>query len=215
MNWNTFIQTESKKDYFINLSTFLSEERSMHFVHPDENEVFKAFDLTPLDAVKVVILGQDPYPTAGHAHGLAFSVVDSVRPLPKSLQNIYKEIQNDLNLVLPEHGNLERWSKQGVLLLNTVLTVRSGLANSHANKGWEQFTDAAISLLNTQNQPIVFLLWGKPAQTKIAKLNNPNHLVLCAPHPSPLSAYRGFFGCRHFSEVNLWLQKKGLKQIDW
>lgn len=215
MNWQTFIQSESEKDYFKNLMTFLSHERSMHLVHPNEDEVFRAFELTPLSDVRVVILGQDPYPTPGHAHGLAFSADESVRPLPKSLLNIYKEIHSDLGLSMPQDANLVRWSQQGVLLLNTILTVRSGHAKSHEGKGWEQFTDAAISLLNEQDQPIVFLLWGKPAQTKISQLNNPHHLVLCAPHPSPLSAYRGFFGCGHFGQTNDWLQKRGLNPIDW
>lgn len=215
MTWQEFIQTESKQDYFLKLQAFLEEERQKFVIHPKENEVFKAFELTPIDKVKVVILGQDPYPTPGHAHGLAFSVEPHVRPIPKSLQNIFKEIHADFGGEMPKNGDLRHWAKQGVLLINTVLTVRSGEANSHAGKGWEQFTDAVIRQLNTRDQGIVFLLWGKNAQSKIRFLNNPSHLILQAPHPSPLSVYRGFFGCGHFRLVNQWLENNGLTQIDW
>lgn len=215
MTWQEFIRTESKRDYFLKLQAFLEDERQKFVIHPKENEVFQAFQLTPIEQVKVVILGQDPYPTPGHAHGLAFSVAPDVRPIPKSLQNIFKEIHENFGGETPENGNLTRWTKQGVLLINTVLTVRSGEANSHAGKGWERFTDAAIEQLNAQEQVMVFMLWGKNAQSKSRFLNNPKHLILQAPHPSPLSVYRGFFGCEHFRLANQWLVKYGLPQIEW
>jgi uracil-DNA glycosylase len=215
MTWQNFIAKESDQSYFQELHKFLESERERFLIHPKKEEVFRAFELCPLEKTKVVILGQDPYPTPGHAHGLAFSVKHGVHPLPKSLHNIYKEIFNDTGCDLPTSGNLERWSEQGVLLLNTVLTVRSGQANSHEGKGWEQFTDAAIRLLNKQKQPIAFLLWGKNAQQKSALINSPQHYIFSAPHPSPLSAYRGFFGCKHFSLVNQWLKKQGFNEIQW
>ena len=215
MTWQEFIRTESKQDYFLKLQAFLEDERQKFVIHPKENEVFQAFELTPIDQVKVVILGQDPYPTPGHAHGLAFSVAPDVRPIPKSLQNIFKEIHQNFGGETPENGNLTRWTKQGVLLINTVLTVRSGEANSHAGRVWERFTDAVIEQLNAQDQVMVFMLWGKNAQSKSRFLNHPKHLILQAPHPSPLSVYRGFFGCEHFRLANQWLEKYGLTQIDW
>jgi uracil-DNA glycosylase len=215
MTWQDFIAAEKDKHYYSALSLFLEKERSDYLVHPKKEEVFRAFELCPLEQTRVVILGQDPYPTPGHAHGLAFSVKQNVQPLPKSLHNIYKEVLQDTGVNLPSHGNLERWAEQGVLLLNTVLTVRSGSANSHERKGWEQFTDAAITLLNKQNQAIAFLLWGKNAQQKASLINNPVHHIFSAPHPSPLSAYRGFFGCKHFSKTNKWFKNNGLEEIKW
>jgi uracil-DNA glycosylase len=215
MSWQELIEREAQGSYFQDLQQFLLKERQQYLVHPDENQVFRAFELTPLDEVRVVILGQDPYPSPGHAHGLAFSVASHVRPLPKSLQNIFKEISSNYGVPIPENGNLEHWAKQGVLLLNTVLTVRSGAPKSHANKGWDLFTDAVIRTLNEQDQKIVFVLWGNDAQTKVKLLTNPNHLVLSGVHPSPLSAYRGFFGCQHFIKVNMWLEKNAIKPIQW
>lgn len=215
MSWHQLTHKEIQENYFQELQQFILQERQTHHVHPDENQVFRAFDLTPLDKVKVVILGQDPYPTPGHAHGLAFSVAPYVQPLPKSLQNIFKEVSDNFCSPIPESGSLEHWAHQGVLLLNTVLTVRSGEPKSHSNRGWEVFTDAVIHTLNKQEQKIVFILWGNDAQKKIKLLNNPNHMVLSGPHPSPLSAYRGFFGCQHFKKANLWLEKNGIKPIDW
>lgn len=176
--------------------------------------MFNAFDFTPLDQVKVVILGQDPYHNDGQANGLCFSVRKDV-DIPPSLVNIYKELHNDCGCYIPDNGCLEKWARQGVLLLNTVLTVRAHQANSHRGIGWEQFTDAVIRTLNEQDRPIVYLLWGRPAQTKQSMLDNPKQLVLTAPHPSPLSASRGFFGCGHFSKTNEFLEKNGLPPIDW
>jgi cyclase len=178
------------------------------------DDIFNAFHLTPLKDVKVVILGQDPYHNDGQAHGLCFSVKPDVE-VPPSLVNIYKELQDDLGCRIPNNGYLVKWAKQGVLMLNTVLTVRAHQANSHRGIGWEQFTDAVIRAVDAQDRPIVFLLWGRPAQMKKSMLHNPKHLILEAPHPSPLSAYRGFFGCKHFSQTNAFLEKNGLAPIDW
>jgi uracil-DNA glycosylase len=183
-------------------------------VFPTADDIFNAFHLTPLSEVKVVILGQDPYHNNGQAHGLSFSVKPGV-DVPPSLVNIYKELNDDLGCNIPNNGYLEKWAKQGVLMLNTVLTVRAHQANSHRGIGWEEFTDAAILALNSQDRPIVFLLWGAPAQKKQVMLHNPQHLVLKAPHPSPLSAYRGFFGCKHFSRANAFLEEHGIAPIDW
>jgi uracil-DNA glycosylase len=176
--------------------------------------VLSAFELTPLDQVKVVIIGQDPYHGDGQAHGLCFSVKPGI-DIPPSLKNIYQELHDDLGCYIPDNGYLEKWARQGVLLLNTVLTVRAHQPASHQNKGWEQFTDAIISAVNEVDRPVVFMLWGSPARRKKAMLNNPKHLYLEAPHPSPLSAYRGFFGCRHFSKCNEFLEKNGATPIDW
>jgi uracil-DNA glycosylase len=183
-------------------------------VYPPRDQLFTAFSLTPPEQVRVVILGQDPYHEPGQAHGLAFSVREGIR-VPPSLVNIYKELQDDLGCYVPNNGYLVKWAKQGVLLLNTVLTVRAHQANSHRGIGWEEFTDAAIRILNEQDRPIVFILWGRPAQMKKAMLNNPKHLILEAPHPSPLSSYRGFFGSKPFSKTNQFLQQHGLEPIDW
>ena len=192
----------------------MQEEYNTRLIFPPAEDIFNAFDFTPLSEVKVVILGQDPYHGDGQAHGLCFSVKPEV-DTPPSLVNIYKELQSDVGCYVPNNGYLEKWAKQGVLLLNTVLTVRAHQANSHRGIGWEQFTDAAIRALNEQDRPIVFLLWGKPAQTKKSMLHNSKHLILTAPHPSPLSAHRGFFGCKHFSQTNAFLKEHGLEPIDW
>ena len=182
---------------------------------PDPDDIFNAFHYTDLKEVKVLLLGQDPYHNVNQAHGLSFSVLPSQREIPPSLQNIYKELNDDLGCYIPNNGYLKKWADQGVLLLNTVLTVRAHQANSHQGKGWEKFTDAVIQALNEQDRPIVYFLWGKPAQSKMSMLNNKKHLILTAPHPSPLSAYRGFFGCKHFSRANDFLVANGEKPIDW
>lgn len=213
-DWLEPLKPEFKKPYYEKLYAKVKEEYSTNLIFPPADDIFNAFDFTPLSEVKVVILGQDPYHGDGQAHGLCFSVKPDV-DVPPSLVNIYKELQSDLGCYVPNHGYLEKWAKQGVLLLNTVLTVRAHQANSHRGIGWEEFTDAAIRILNEQDQPIVFLLWGKPAQSKKSMLHNPKHLILTAPHPSPLSAHRGFFGCKHFSQTNEFLKEQGLSPIDW
>jgi uracil-DNA glycosylase len=213
-DWLEPLSGEFKKPYYKNLYESVKNEYHQHVVYPPADDIFNAFDFTPLSKVKVVIIGQDPYHEPGQAHGLCFSVKPGVKT-PPSLVNIYKELHDDLGCSIPNNGYLEKWARQGVLMLNNVLTVRAHQAASHAGIGWEQFTDAAIDVLNKQDRPIVFLLWGSPAAKKCAKLNNPNHLILKAPHPSPLSAYRGFFGCKHFSQTNEFLKSKGLEPIDW
>ncbi|MBQ7447027.1 MAG: uracil-DNA glycosylase [Eubacterium sp.] len=213
-DWLAPLKGEFAKPYYRDLYQKVLQEYRTVKVFPPANDIFNAFHLTPLSEVKVVILGQDPYHNDGQAHGLCFSVQPGT-DIPPSLVNIYQELQNDLGCYIPNNGYLEKWAKQGVLLLNTVLTVRAHQANSHRGIGWEQFTDAVIRILNEQNRPIVFLLWGSPARAKKAMLNNPKHLVLEAPHPSPLSAYRGFFGCRHFSMTNQFLEAHGIDPIDW
>jgi len=213
-DWAEKISVEYKKPYYRELFNFIKEEYSKVVVYPPSEDIFNAMHLTPLSKVKCVIIGQDPYHEPGQAHGLCFSVKPDIK-IPPSLENIYKELHDDIGFVIPNHGYLETWAKQGVLLLNTVLTVRAHRALSHRGKGWEQFTDAIIRTVNEVERPIVFLLWGKPAQEKKALLNNPKHLILEAPHPSPLSAYRGFFGCRHFSKANDFLMKNGEIPIDW
>ncbi|MGN1083381.1 MAG: uracil-DNA glycosylase [Lachnospiraceae bacterium] len=213
-DWLPAISTEFKKPYYANLYRFVKEEYSKTLVFPPADEIFSALHLTPLSKVKVVILGQDPYHNVGQAHGLCFSVRPDVE-IPPSLVNIYKELQTDCGCRIPNNGYLVKWAEQGVLLLNTVLTVRAHQANSHQGKGWEQFTDAIIQAVNAEDRPIVYLLWGRPAQSKMSMLNNPKHKVLTAPHPSPLSAHRGFFGCRHFSQANAFLVENGLDPIDW
>lgn len=212
--WEKALSGEFRKPYYGKLYKTVVEEYSSNVIYPASQDVFNAFEFTPLDQVKVVILGQDPYHGEGQAHGLCFSVKHGI-DAPPSLVNIYKELHDDLGCYIPNNGYLEKWARQGVMLLNTVLTVRAHQANSHKGIGWETFTDAAISVLNQQDRPIVFLLWGRPAQMKKTLLNNPKHLILEAPHPSPLSAYRGFFGCKHFSTVNAFLQQHGMEPIDW
>ena len=213
-DWLEPLKPEFKKPYYEKLYAKVKEEYSTNLIFPPADDIFNAFDFTPLSEVKVVILGQDPYHGDEQAHGLCFSVKPDV-DVPPSLVNIYKELQSDLGCYVPNHGYLEKWAKQGVLLLNTVLTVRAHQANSHRGIGWEEFTDAAIRILNEQDRPIVFLLWGKPAQSKKSMLHNAKHLILTAPHPSPLSAHRGFFGCKHFSQTNEFLKEQGLSPIDW
>ncbi len=214
-DWLPAVSGEFKKPYYKKLYEFVREEYSRTTVYPPADDIFNALHLTPLGEVKVLILGQDPYHNEHQAHGLSFSVLLDQKDLPPSLQNIYKELHDDIGCTIPEHGYLEKWAKQGVLLLNTVLTVRAHQANSHQGKGWEQFTDAIISAVNEQDRPVVYMLWGRPAQSKIPMLTNPKHLILKAPHPSPLSAYRGFFGCKHFSQANAFLEEHGVKGIDW
>lgn len=213
-SWDSFLNHEFHEDYFKELSSFLKEEYSNKVIYPPKEEVFSAFYYTDLDQVKVVILGQDPYHEENQACGLCFAVKRGV-PLPPSLVNIYKEIAAEYQYPMSMNGHLVSWAKQGVLLLNNVLTVQAHLANSHKDKGWEIFTDHVIDLLNQQDQPIVFLLWGNFAQSKAKRLNNPKHLVLKSAHPSPLSACRGFFGNNHFKMANEFLKKNQLKEIDW
>ena len=213
-DWLEPLSAEFRKPYYAKLYRFIREEYQHYVVYPPADDIFNAFHLTPLHQVKVVILGQDPYHEPGQAHGLSFSVKPGVQA-PPSLQNIYQELHDDLGCYIPNNGYLAKWAEQGVLMLNTLLTVRAHEAFSHKGMGWEEFTDAAIRILNEQDRPIVYLLWGTPAQRKRVMLNNPLHLVLTAPHPSPLSAYRGFFGCRHFSKANQFLMENGLKTIDW
>ena len=216
-SWKTVLHSEFEKPYFIQLTEKVRQlyKEKNGSVFPKGSQIFRAFDLCPFDEVKVVILGQDPYPTRGHAHGLCFSVEPNVRPFPKSLNNIFKEIQSDLGQAFPENGNLERLAKQGVLLLNTVLTVEEGKPDSHKGLGWEQFTDAVIQKINAEKKGVVFLLWGSKAIAKSEMIDASKHLVLTAVHPSPLSAYRGFFGCQHFSKTNEFLSSKGLNNINW
>ncbi|MBR4755263.1 MAG: uracil-DNA glycosylase [Lachnospiraceae bacterium] len=214
-DWLPALKEEFGKPYYKDLYGFVKKEYSTHVVYPPAEDIFNAFHFTPLGQVKVVILGQDPYHNVNQAHGLCFSVPKSQGEIPPSLQNIYKELHDDLGCYIPNNGYLEKWARQGVLLLNTVLTVRAHQANSHQNKGWEVFTDAVINAVNAQDRPIVYLLWGTPARRKAAMLTNPKHLILEAPHPSPLSAYRGFFGCRHFSSCNRFLEEHGIQPIDW
>jgi uracil-DNA glycosylase len=213
-DWAKALSPEYKKPYYRELFDFVGKEYATHEIYPPGDDIFNAFHLTPLSEVKCVIIGQDPYHNVGQAHGLCFSVKPDVE-IPPSLVNIYKELQDDLGCYIPNNGYLVKWAKQGVLMLNAVLTVRAHQAASHQGKGWEQFTDAAIRIINEQNRPVVFLLWGSFAQKKADMLNNPNHLILKAPHPSPLSAYRGFFGCRHFSKANAFLEANGVAPIDW
>ena len=212
-DWLAPLTPEFAKPYYRELYKKVKEEYATHMIFPPSNEVFSAFELTPLADVKVVILGQDPYHNVGQAHGLCFSVKPDVE-IPPSLVNIYKELHDDLGCYIPNNGYLVKWAKQGVLMLNTVLTVRAHQANSHRGIGWEEFTNAAIRVLNEQDRPIVFILWGSPAQRKKEMLNNPKHLILEAPHPSPLSAYRGFFGSKPVSQTNAFLEKNGLTPID-
>lgn len=212
--WNEILAEEMEKDYYQQLQAFVQKRRSEVRVFPEEKNVFNALELTPFESVKVVILGQDPYHGFGQAHGLSFSVQKGT-PLPPSLKNIYKELQEDIGGELPTEGDLSHWAKQGVLLLNTVLTVEEGNANSHKGKGWETLTNRLIESLNELKHPVIFILWGKPAQDKEKLITNPNHVLLKAPHPSPLSAYRGFFGSKPFSKVNDILIQQGQTPICW
>jgi uracil-DNA glycosylase len=214
-SWKEHLSGEFRKPYFADLKRFLKEEkRSGAVIYPPGPLIFNAFNKTPFDAVKVVILGQDPYHGPGQAHGLCFSVQRGVKP-PPSLVNIFKELNSDLGLPIPDHGNLEKWAEQGVLMLNACLTVRAGQPGSHHGKGWEEFTNAAVTALNQEKEGLVFLLWGKPAQVKGSIIDPKRHHVLKAAHPSPFSAHSGFFGTRHFSNTNAILIKSGRDPIDW
>lgn len=214
-SWQKKVGSELEKDYMHNLFDFISKEiKEGKVIYPDREDIFTAFEKTPFDRVKVVIIGQDPYHGEGQAHGLCFSVKKQVK-IPPSLKNIYKELHEDVGVDIPSHGYLESWAKQGVLMLNNVLTVEQGKAGSHHKKGWEKFTDKVIDTLNNEKENLVFLLWGGPAQKKGAKVNPEKHLVLKSAHPSPLSSYRGFFGCKHFSKTNEYLKSKGIEEINW
>lgn len=212
-DWDDILEEEFKKEYYQELRKFLISEYKTNIIYPSMYDIFNALKFTAYGDVKVVLLGQDPYHEPNQAHGLCFSVQKGVRK-PPSLVNIFKEIESDLGIKPPSHGNLEDWAKQGVLLLNTVLTVRKGQANSHKGKGWEIFTDRVIELLNERNEPMVFILWGANAKSKAALITNKNHCILTAAHPSPLSAHNGFFGCKHFSKTNEFLKVYN-KKIDW
>jgi uracil-DNA glycosylase len=214
-DWLPVLQEEFRKPYYKQLYEFVKSEYSTRTVYPPAGDIFNALHLTPLKDVRVVILGQDPYHGEHQAHGLCFSVLPDQPDIPPSLVNIFRELHDDLGCRMPDNGCLVHWAEQGVLLLNTVLTVRAHQPASHQNKGWEQFTDAIIHAVSEQDRPIVFMLWGSQAQTKAPMLRNPKHLILRAPHPSPLSAYRGFFGCGHFSKCNEFLVQHGAAPIDW
>jgi len=212
--WDALLKEEFQKDYYLQLRQFLKHEYATQTIYPDMYHIFNALQSTSYSDVKAVILGQDPYHGPRQAHGLCFSVQDGIQP-PPSLQNIFKELHDDVGISIPASGNLSAWTQEGVLLLNTVLTVRQGIPNSHRNRGWEMFTDRIISLLDQRETPLVFLLWGANAGAKTALLHNPNHLVLKTVHPSPLSAHRGWFGCKHFSKTNQFLIQHGIEPICW
>ncbi len=213
-SWEKLLKNELKQDYFIDLSDTVRSAYLSGSVYPLQENVFNAFKLCPVNKVKVVILGQDPYHGVGQAHGLSFSVPDGIKT-PPSLQNIYKEIKNDLGQEIPDSGNLEHWATQGALLLNATLTVEASKPGSHQSLGWEQFTDAIIKKTSDEREYVVFLLWGRYAQAKAGLIDNNKHLILIAPHPSPFSAYTGFFGCKHFSKTNLYLLQHGIVPIEW
>jgi uracil-DNA glycosylase len=213
-SWLEELREEFGKEYFLQLKQFLLEEKRSYQVYPPGPRIFAAFDATPFNEVKIVLLGQDPYHGPGQAHGLCFSVPDGVK-CPPSLLNIFQELNTDLGIPLPVSGNLEKWAKQGVLLLNATLTVRANQAGSHQHKGWEQFTDQVIQALSSRREGLVFMLWGNYAQAKAGKIDATKHCILRAAHPSPFSVYRGFYGCRHFSAANEWLSRQGMKPIDW
>ncbi|MEE0901834.1 MAG: uracil-DNA glycosylase [Methanobrevibacter sp.] len=213
-DWDSVLESEFQKDYFADILKFIDEEYQFKTIYPPYEDIFNAFKMTPLSNVKAVILGQDPYHEEGQAHGLAFSTPEG-RPIPRSLKNIFKEINAEYNYLIPDSGCLEDWARQGVFLLNTVLTVEEGNANSHSDCGWQTFTDKVIEILNEQTQPIVFMLWGKQAEKKKELLTNPDHLVLITSHPSPFSARRGFLGCNHFRMANEFLKENDLDEIDW
>ena len=216
-SWKRVLNDEFEQKYFKELTQKVKELylNNTGKIFPKGADIFRAFDLCPFDQTKVIILGQDPYPTRGHAHGLSFSVNDHVKPFPKSLKNIFSEINNDIGKPFPENGNLSRWAEQGVLLLNAVLTVEEGRPDSHKGIGWEQFTDSVIKMLSTQKEHLIFMLWGAKAGHKRALIDEGKHKVLSSVHPSPLSAYRGFFGCKHFSKANDYLLMNKLTPIDW
>lgn len=213
-SWKTVLVDEFTKNYFTELRNKVRIEYKSNVIYPHPTKIFNAFSLTPFNKVKVVVIGQDPYHGENQAHGLSFSVENGVK-IPPSLNNIFKELKSDLKINLPKSGNLSSWAEQGVLMLNSVLTVRSGVANSHKNIGWEIFTENVISIISSQLSNIVFILWGKQAQEKIKIIDTKKHLILKSAHPSPLSAYNGFFGCKHFSKCNAYLKKSNKKQIDW
>jgi uracil-DNA glycosylase len=213
-DWDGLLKDEFKKEYYLKLREFLKKEYVAKKIYPDMYKIFEALRLTSYEDTKVIIIGQDPYHGENQAHGLAFSVQEGVA-IPPSLVNIYKELIDDLGCYMPNSGNLESWAKQGVLLLNTSLTVVASIANSHKNKGWEIFTDRIIQLLNEKETPVIFLLWGNNAKSKVKYITNDRHLILESVHPSPLSASRGFFGCKHFSKTNRFLNKTGQKEINW
>ncbi|MCI5961216.1 MAG: uracil-DNA glycosylase [Ruminococcus sp.] len=213
-DWDAILADEFKKPYYLALRQFLKEEYSSKVIYPSMYDIFNAFRYTPYSDVKVVLLGQDPYHGAGQAHGLCFSVKDGVAP-PPSLVNLFKELNHDVGCTVPQSGCLTKWAERGVMLLNSVLTVREGAAGSHRGKGWETFTDSVISRLNDRKVPIVFMLWGNYAKSKIPLITSDRHLVLTAAHPSPLSASYGFFGCRHFSKANDFLVSNGMTPVDW
>ncbi|TVQ88370.1 MAG: uracil-DNA glycosylase [Bacteroidetes bacterium] len=213
-SWKNVLKEEFEKPYFPSLKRFLLEEKKQYKIYPPGPQIFAAFNHTPFHKVKVVILGQDPYHGPGQAHGLCFSVPRGIMA-PPSLQNIFREIHNDLNIPIPAHGNLEKWTNQGVLLLNATLTVRANQAGSHQKKGWEIFTDSVIATLSREKSNLVFLLWGNYAQQKTILIDSTKHLLLKSVHPSPLSAARGFFGCKHFSQTNIYLQQNNIEPIDW
>lgn len=212
--WQDLLQDEFEKEYYLNLRKFLINEYNTKKIYPNMHDIFNALHYTDYQNVKVVIIGQDPYHGPNQAHGLSFSVKPGVQP-PPSLMNIFKELNSDLGCYIPNNGYLKKWADQGVMLLNTVLTVCEGTANSHKNKGWEQFTDRVINILNLREDPVVFILWGKNAQSKLSIINNPRHFIIKSVHPSPLSAYGGFFGSKPFSKANEFLISKGKKPIDW
>ncbi|MDQ3291642.1 MAG: uracil-DNA glycosylase [Bacteroidota bacterium] len=214
-SWQEELKQEFEKEYFKNLISFVKEEYATHTIYPPGSQIFNAFDKCPFDQVKVVLIGQDPYHGPGQAHGLAFSVNDGVA-IPPSLRNIFKEIHDDLGKPIPKSGNLERWAKQGVLLLNATLTVRANTPGSHQKKGWEEFTDAVIEIVSEKKENLVFMLWGAYAQKKGGIIEQKKkHFILKAAHPSPFAADKGFFGCRHFSQANAYLKQHGLAEIDW
>lgn len=213
-SWKNALREAFQSEYFAELKDFLLKERSRYTIYPPGPKIFNAFNSTPLEKVKAVILGQDPYHGKGQAHGLCFSVPMGIKP-PPSLVNIFKEIQSDTGLPIPAHGNLEAWTQQGVMLLNATLTVRAANAGSHQDKGWERFTDQVIRVISEQHDHVVFLLWGRYAQAKENLIDLQKHLVLKAAHPSPFSAHNGFFGCRHFSRTNTFLEINGMEPIDW
>lgn len=212
--WREVLNSELESDYYLQLNDFLLEERKNHIIYPADEHIFAAFELAPFDKVKVVLLGQDPYHGAGQAHGLCFSVPDEVKP-PPSLVNIFREIESDTGIKIHGKGNLEKWAKQGVLLLNATLTVRAMQPGSHQKKGWETFTNHVIKTISDQKEGIIFILWGKYAQAKESLIDTQKHYVLKAAHPSPFSVYRGFYGCKHFSKTNDLLRQMGKKEIDW